>query len=58
MDDADRDISSHLIASLGGLNICLLGCPKKVERAVEVYKRFFGENPMEDINSYYISEEL
>ena len=34
------------------------GGREKVERAVEVYKRFFGENPMEDINSYYISEEL
>jgi len=34
------------------------GGREKVERAVEVYKRFFGENPMEDINTYYITEEL
>jgi len=30
----------------------------KVERAVEVYKRFFGDNPKEDVDSYYHLEEL
>tara|TARA_R100001443_G_C3312407_1_gene168064 strand:- start:92 stop:823 length:732 start_codon:yes stop_codon:yes gene_type:complete len=30
----------------------------KVERAVDVYERFFGQNPDEDINTYYITEEL
>jgi hypothetical protein len=30
----------------------------KVEKACEVYSRFYGENPSEDINSYYISDTL
>jgi len=30
----------------------------KVERAVEVYENFFGENPTEDINQYYFYEEI
>jgi hypothetical protein len=30
----------------------------KVERAVEVYKKFFAENAKENINDYYIEEEL
>ena len=34
------------------------GGREKVERAVEVYKRFFGDNPTEDIDSYYHTEEL
>jgi hypothetical protein len=31
---------------------------EKVNRAVSVYHKFFGENPKEDINEYYITEEL
>lgn len=31
---------------------------EKVERAVEVYQKFFGENPTEDINQYYFYEEI
>ena len=30
----------------------------KVERAVEVYKKFFADNAKENINDYYIEEEL
>lgn len=30
----------------------------KVERAVEVYKKFFAESAKENINDYYIEEEL
>lgn len=31
---------------------------KKVKRAVEVYNRFFGENPTEDVENYYIEQTL
>ena len=30
----------------------------KVERAVEVYRKFFGDNPTEDINQYYYEDEI
>ncbi len=30
----------------------------KVIKAIEVYRRFFGDSPWDDINNYYISEEL
>ena len=31
---------------------------EKVNRAVSVYHKFFGENPKDDINEYFITEEL
>jgi hypothetical protein len=31
---------------------------QKVEKAVEVYRTFFGDNPQEDINQYYFNEEI
>ena len=31
---------------------------EKVERAVEVYNKFFGEKATEDINQYFMNEEL
>ena len=31
---------------------------QKVIRAVEVYNRFFGENPTEDINEFFIKDTL
>lgn len=31
---------------------------RKVERAVEVYRTFFGDNPTEDINQFYFNEEI
>jgi len=34
------------------------GGEQKVERALEVYDRFFGENPTDDISSYFIEETL
>ena len=30
----------------------------KVERAVEIYQKFFGDNPTDDINQYYFYEEI
>ena len=30
----------------------------KVERAVEVYRKFFGDNPTDDINQYYYEDEI
>jgi hypothetical protein len=34
------------------------GGEEKVVRAIEVYQKFFGENPTDDIFSYYIDETL
>lgn len=34
------------------------GGEEKVIRAIEVYRKFFGDNPTDDINSYYIDEVL
>lgn len=31
---------------------------RKVELAIEVYRTFFGESPREDIDTYYINEQL
>jgi hypothetical protein len=31
---------------------------RKVELAIEVYRTFFGDKPREDINTYYINEQL
>lgn len=31
---------------------------EKVKRAIEVYNRFFGPHPYDDINSYYITDTL
>lgn len=31
---------------------------QKVEKAVEIYRTFFGDNPTEDINQYYFNEEI
>ncbi len=36
----------------------LEGGEAKVRKAVEQYRKFFGENPSEDINSYFIHETL
>jgi hypothetical protein len=36
----------------------ILGGERKVERAIEVYKTYFGDNPTDDIDNYYIDEEL
>ena len=31
---------------------------EKVERAIEIYEKFFGDNPISDINNYYIEETI
>ena len=31
---------------------------QKVERAIEIYRKFYGDNPTEDINQYYLYEEI
>ena len=31
---------------------------QKVERAIEIYRKFYGDNPTEDINQYYMYEEI
>jgi hypothetical protein len=36
----------------------ILGGERKVERAIEVYKTYFGDAPTDDIDNYYIDEEL
>lgn len=36
----------------------ILGGERKVERAIEVYNTYFGDNPTDDIDNYYIDEEL
>jgi len=36
----------------------ILGGERKVQRAIEVYKTYFGDNPTDDIDNYYIDEEL
>lgn len=36
----------------------ILGGERKVERAIEVYNTYFGENATDDIDNYYIDEEL
>tara|TARA_R110002020_G_scaffold23508_8_gene78122 strand:- start:835 stop:1569 length:735 start_codon:yes stop_codon:yes gene_type:complete len=30
----------------------------KVEKAVEIYQKFYGDNPLEDINQFYFYEEI
>jgi CO dehydrogenase/acetyl-CoA synthase alpha subunit len=34
------------------------GGEMKVARAIEVYNKYFGENPTDDIINYYIDETL
>ena len=34
------------------------GGEHKVERAIEVYDKFFGENPVEDVSSYFLEDTL
>lgn len=36
----------------------ILSGERKVERAIEVYNTYFGENATDDIDNYYIDEEL
>ena len=31
---------------------------QKVERAIEVYNQFFSDTAKEDVNNYYINEQL
>jgi hypothetical protein len=34
------------------------GGEAKVERAIAIYEKYFGENPTEDIENHYIDETL
>lgn len=36
----------------------VLNGEKKVEKAIEIYQRYFGSNPMDDIQNHYIDEYL
>ena len=36
----------------------LLRGKAKVENAIEVYRKFYGDNPTDDINQYYFNEEI
>ena len=36
----------------------LLRGKAKVENAIEVYRKFYGDNPTSDINQYYFNEEI
>lgn len=36
----------------------ILGGERKVERAIEVYNTYFGDNASDDIDNYYIDEQL
>ena len=31
---------------------------QKVARAIEIYRKFYGDKPTEDINQYYLYEEI
>jgi hypothetical protein len=34
------------------------GGEEKVERAIEVYNTFFGDNPTDELDNYYINQTL
>ena len=31
---------------------------EKVEKAIEIYQKFYGDNPTEDIENYFIYDKL
>ena len=52
------DKSSHMLGKFVVSEDSLERGRSKVERAVEVYRKFFGDNPTEDINQYYYEDEI
>lgn len=49
---------SHRLGIFEPTDDFLLGGREKVLRAVEVYEKFFGDSPKEDINNFFIREDL
>jgi hypothetical protein len=49
---------SHRLGIFEPTEEFLLGGREKVLRAVEVYEKFFGDSPKEDINNFFIREDL
>jgi hypothetical protein len=52
------DKVSHMIGQFTLSEEFIRGGKDKVEKAMEVYDKFFGENPTEDINTFFTTEEL
>ena len=52
------DKTSHELGVFEPTEEFLLGGREKVLRAVEVYEKFFGDSPKEDINNFFIREDL
>jgi hypothetical protein len=52
------DKTSHELGVFEPSAEFLLGGREKVLRAVEVYEKFFGDSPKEDINNFFIREDL
>jgi len=52
------DKTTHELGVFEPTEEFLLGGREKVLRAVEVYEKFFGDSPKEDINNFFIREDL
>jgi hypothetical protein len=52
------DKTTHELGVFNPSENFILAGKEKVLRAIEVYEKFFSKNPIEDINNYFINEEL
>lgn len=52
------DKTTHELGVFEPTEEFLLGGREKVLRAIEVYEKFFGDSPKEDINNFFIREDL
>lgn len=52
------DKSSKILGVFRPTEEFIKGGEQKVERAIEMYNKYFGENPTDDIDNYYIDEYL
>lgn len=52
------DKTTHMLGAYTVSEESLERGKQKVERAVEVYRKFYGDNPTDDINQYYFYEEI
>ena len=52
------DKSTHQLGIFRPTENFILGGERKVERAIEVYNTYFGDNASDDIDNYYIDEQL